>query len=311
MKKLRLFSLVGITTIALAHASWAGGHGGGGGGGGGFHGGGGFRSAGFGGAPHFGGGAFSAPYSTFRGAANRGGGVGFGAYHPSTLVPQVATQPTHVRSVVPSRSTVVQSSGARSTRNLTNVGRGNRTANNQGRAATADNRPNNAGSLKARGGQTSRATTPRPSNEAALSRDHHIFARENRAQHRDWDRRHAHFFNGHWFCWDGAFWIGLDNGFYPWDFYPYYAYDYYPYDYYTYVEPTYQDYATQQPDSNVSAVQADLAQLGYYNGPIDGLFGADTRTALTRYQIDRHLQVTGSLTNETLQSLGLPGLASN
>src|SRR5260370_1895557 len=177
MKKLRLFSLVGITKIARAHASWAGGHGGGGGGGGGFHGGGGFRSAGFGGAPHFGGGAFSAPYSTFRGAAYRGGGVGFGAYHPSTLVPHVATQPTHVRSVVPSRSTVVQSSGARSTRNLTNVGRGNRTANNQGHAATADNRPHNAGSLKARGGQTSRTTPPQPSKAHPLTRAHPIFVR--------------------------------------------------------------------------------------------------------------------------------------
>ena len=319
MRKLRLLSLVGITSIALAQAGWAG-HGGvvGGGGfvgfgGGGFHGGGGggFHSAGFGGAPHFAGGGFSAPYSMSRGAANRGGGVGFGAYHPSTAFPHVATQPTHVRSFVPSRSPVLQSSGARSTRSLTNVGRGNRTANNQGRAATADNRPNNAGALKARGGQTSRATTPRPSNEAALSRDHHIFARENGAQHRDWDRRHAHFFNGHWFCWDGGFWIGLDDGFYPWDFYPYYGYDYYPYDYYTDVEPSYQDYANQQPDPNVSAVQADLAQLGYYNGPIDGLFGADTRTALTRYQIDHQLPVTGSLTNETLQSLGLPALASN
>ena len=100
----------------------------------------------------------------------------------------------------------------------------------------------------------------------------------------------------------------MDDGYYPWDFYPYYAYDYYPYDYYTDVEPGDQSYTA---DANVTAVQTDLAQLGYYNGPIDGLFGADTRTALTRYQIDRHLQVTGSLTNETLQSLGLPSLASN
>lgn len=318
MKKLRLLSIIGITSIALAHAGWAGPHGGGGGGGGGGFGGGGFRggggggfhSGGFGGAPHFAGGGFSAPYSVSRGAAYRGGGVGFGAYHPST-VPHVATAPTHVRSVVPSRSTTVQSSGGRPTPNLANAGRGNRTGNNQGRGATAVNRPNNAGSLNNRNGQASRPTVARPSNEAALSRDHHIFARESGAQHRDWDRRHAHFFNGHWFCWDGAFWIGLDDGYYPWDFYPYYGYDYYPYDYYTDVEPSYQDYANQQPDSNVSTVQTDLAQLGYYNGPIDGLFGADTRTALTRYQIDRGLQVTGSLTNETLQSLGLPGLASN
>src|SRR6266705_2348895 len=267
MKKLRLLSLVGITLIALAHAGWAGPHGGGCGGGGG----GGFRSGGFGGDPHFAGGGFSAPYSISRGAAYRGGGVGFGAYHPST-VPHVATAPTHVRSVVPSRSTTMQSSGGRSTPNLANVGRGNRTGNNQGRGATAVNRPNSGGSLNNHNGQASRPTVARPSNEAALSRDHHIFARENGAQHRDWDRRHAHFFHGHWFCWDGVFWIGLDDGYYPWDFYPYYGYDYYPYDYYTDVEPSYQDYANQQADSNVSAVQTDLAQLGYYNGPIDGLF---------------------------------------
>ncbi|HEV3392094.1 MAG TPA: peptidoglycan-binding domain-containing protein [Chthoniobacterales bacterium] len=103
----------------------------------------------------------------------------------------------------------------------------------------------------------------------------------------------------------------MDDGYYPWDFYPYYAYDYYPYDYYTDVEPTYQNYSAQQTDPTISTVQNDLAQLGYYSGAVDGVFGADTRTALTRYQIDRHLEVTGSLTNETLQSLGLPGLASN
>src|SRR6266436_7027778 len=153
MKKLKLLSLVGITSIALAHAGWAGPHGGGGGGGGGGSGGGGFRggggggfrSAGFGGAPRFAGGGFSAPYSVSRGAAYRGGGVGFGAYHPST-VQHVATAPAHVRSGVPSRSTTVQSSGGRQAPDLANVGRGNRTGNNQGRGVTAVNRPNSGGS---------------------------------------------------------------------------------------------------------------------------------------------------------------------
>src|SRR5207245_4645843 len=119
-----------------------------------------------------------------------------------------------------------------------------------------------------------RNSAVRPSDNAR----NHIFAREDGSRHRDWDRRGAHFWNGHWWCWDGGFWIGLDDGYYPWDLYPYYAYDYYPYDYYTDVEPVDQGYAAQQADPNVSAVQADLAQLGYYNGPIDGLFGADTRT---------------------------------
>src|SRR5213083_879418 len=56
MKKFTLLSLVGITSIALAHAGLAAGHGGGGGGfgGGGFHGGG-FGGGGFrgGGGGHF------------------------------------------------------------------------------------------------------------------------------------------------------------------------------------------------------------------------------------------------------------------
>jgi hypothetical protein len=54
MKKFKLLSLVSITSMALAHAGWAAGHGGGGGGhGGGFRGGGfqggAFRGGGFGG----------------------------------------------------------------------------------------------------------------------------------------------------------------------------------------------------------------------------------------------------------------------
>src|SRR6266480_161849 len=65
MKTLRLLSLVGITSIALANAGWAHG-GGGGGGGGGFGGGGGGGHGGGGGGPRGG------------GVASRGGGVGFG-----------------------------------------------------------------------------------------------------------------------------------------------------------------------------------------------------------------------------------------
>jgi hypothetical protein len=305
MKKLMLLSLVGLTSVALAQAGFAAPHGGGGGG---FSGGG--HVGGSGGAPHFGGGmgGFHAPGPAFSGprvgVGTRGGGVGFGMgrYSPYMAAPSSSVRSTAGRSV---NSTAHVNSPAR-------VVSGNRGGNTSTRSTVGVNRPDNRGGLaNGRQGQVARSTTPRPSNEAALSRQHHIFAREDGDRHRDWDRRHAHFFNGHWFCWDGAFWIGLDDGYYPWDFYPYYGYDYYPYDYYTDVEPTSQAYAAQQPDQNVSAVQSDLAQLGYYDGPIDGLFGADTRTALTRYQIDRRLQVTGSLTNETMQSLGLPGLASS
>ena len=130
-------------------------------------------------------------------------------------------------------------------------------------------------------------------------------------------------------CFDNGFWFGLDDGFFPWDYLPYYAGDYYPYDYYTDVQPDYNSasdsaypygyYTGVQPDYNnaaasgaqvadttVEATQERLAQLGYYNGPVDGIFGPTTRDAVAKYQIDNQLDVTGSLSPDTLQSLGVP-----
>jgi His-Xaa-Ser repeat protein HxsA len=159
-----------------------------------------------------------------------------------------------------------------------------------------------------------------PSDQRILSARNHIFERHDGNWHRDWDRRHAHYWNGHWWSYDGGTWIGLDAGYYPWDYYPYSAYDYYPYDYYpgyyTGVGPTYSSdgvsaTADQQADPTVSAVQSRLATLGYYHGVIDGLFGPDTRAALTRYQIDNRLNVTASLTKDTLQSLGIQKIATS
>jgi hypothetical protein len=119
----------------------------------------------------------------------------------------------------------------------------------------------------------------------------HIFERHGGDWHRDWDRRHAHFRNGHWWFFDGGTWIGLDAG-YPWNYYPYSA-------------------ADQQADPTVSAVQSRLATLGYYHGVVDGLFDPDTRAALKRYQIDHRLSVTASITKDTLQSLGIQKIATS
>ena len=195
MKKLKLLSLVGITSIALANAGWAAGHGGGGGG----FGGGGFSSGG-----HAGGG----------GGGARSGGGHFG-------------------------------SGARF---------GGRSFN---------------------------------------GRMGHIVERHDANWHRDWDRRHVHFFHNRFFVFDDGFWFGS----YPWDYY----YPYYDQDYYGYDEST-DPYSV----STVSAVQSDLAREDYYRGVIDGVYGPQTRVAITRYQSKHGLQVTGSLTTATLQSLGLP-----
>jgi hypothetical protein len=145
-------------------------------------------------------------------------------------------------------------------------------------------------------------------------RTDHIAERHDANWHGDWDRRHAHFDHDRFFVFDNGFWFGLDAGYFPWDYYPYDSYDYYPYDYYPgyyadtepyyYNEGVYSDAPVADP--TVSAVQTQLAQQGYYNGPVDGIFGQQTRDAVAKYQIDKNLDVTGSLSAQTLQSFGLP-----
>jgi len=141
-------------------------------------------------------------------------------------------------------------------------------------------------------------------------RTDHIAERHGANWHRDWDRRHAHFDHGHFFVFDDGFWFGLDPGFYPWDYLPYYADDYNPYDYYADDQPYDNtgavDNSAPAPDATVEAIQERLAQLGYYKGPVDGVFGPTTRDAVANYQVANQLTVTGSLSPDTLQSLGLP-----
>jgi hypothetical protein len=180
----------------------------------------------------------------------------------------------------------------------------NRSVSSSVPATTASNRqPNQVGSNRGRTTQTSPSALARPANQGALSARNHTFARHDGNWHPGWDRRHAHFDHGHFFVFDGGYWIGLDAGYYPWDYYPYYAYDYYPYDYYAGYDPGASSYVAQNADPNVTAVQSELAKLGYYSGPVDGRLGPATRSAITRYQIDHHLGVTGSLSTETLQAL--------
>ena len=143
----------------------------------------------------------------------------------------------------------------------------------------------------------------------------HVAERHDANWHRDWDRRHAHFFHNRFFVFNDGFWFGLDPGFYPWDYLPYYADDYYPYDYYADDQP----YDNTEPSNNgvpaadptVEAIQERLAQLGYYTGPVDGIFGPTTRDAVANYQVANQLNVTGSLSPDTMQSLGLPEPAAS
>ncbi len=59
------------------------------------------------------------------------------------------------------------------------------------------------------------------------------------------------------------------------------------------------------PDSLVEAVQAELAQRGYFAGKVDAIYGEPTREALRRFQADRKLAVTGRINEATLHALQL------
>ena len=156
----------------------------------------------------------------------------------------------------------------------------------------------------------SRPAIARQSDQRFSNLRNHVVSQHDGNWHNDWDRRHAHFAHNRFFVFIDGFWCGLDAGYFPWDYLPYYPNDYYPYDYYTDVDPndySGANYNVDQADSTeIQAVQMQLARLGYYNGSIDGVFGPSTRDAVAKYQIANQLNVTGSLSPDTLQSLGLP-----
>lgn len=60
-----------------------------------------------------------------------------------------------------------------------------------------------------------------------------------------------------------------------------------------------------QSNNTEATVQQALAQAGYYQGSIDGQIGPQSSRAIARYQQDRGLYVTGSITQSLLRSLGL------
>jgi peptidoglycan hydrolase-like protein with peptidoglycan-binding domain len=55
----------------------------------------------------------------------------------------------------------------------------------------------------------------------------------------------------------------------------------------------------------VRNLQSRLRNLGFYRGPVDGLWGPGTQTSIERFQQGRGLQATGQLNPATAQALGL------
>ena len=109
---------------------------------------------------------------------------------------------------------------------------------------------------------------------------------------RGWWRSHFDrivFVNGGWYYWDAGYWF------------PAWGYD--PYAYYPYDGPIYA-YNGLAPDQVIADVQAQLQRDGYYDGPIDGILGPMTRDAIAAFQANNGLEVTSTIDEPTLSTLG-------
>ena len=56
----------------------------------------------------------------------------------------------------------------------------------------------------------------------------------------------------------------------------------------------------------VGSMQTTLRRLGYYCGPIDGVFTAEVADAIARLQKNRSMRVTGTLTDPVRRALHMP-----
>jgi Putative peptidoglycan binding domain len=144
----------------------------------------------------------------------------------------------------------------------------------------------------------------------------HSFAGHNFAEHqgerfaRDGDRFRDHFRDEDHFRlrdhFDGDFFIG-DSFAYD---YPYYGFDYPDYGYYDNSAGDYSDDQSSPAEVTLSrnkivAVQQLLYQLGYYQGPIDGVIGPQTTKAVRWFQSVDTLSATGEIDGPTLKALGV------
>src|SRR5438132_6937702 len=99
----------------------------------------------------------------------------------------------------------------------------------------------------------------------------------------------------------------IGGGYYYWNngyWYPAWGYDTGA-QYYAYDGPIYVGHRAEPPDRVIADVQAELQQMGYYKGEVDGLLGPMTREALTAYQADQGLATTAAIDEPTLDSLGM------
>ncbi len=81
---------------------------------------------------------------------------------------------------------------------------------------------------------------------------------------------------------------------------------YYPYDYYNDGYGYGYDYNYGAQGANLAlSVQQALARDGYYQGPIDGVMGTRTRSAIRNYERAKGLPVDGLVDRQLLRKMGV------
>jgi Putative peptidoglycan binding domain len=304
--KTKLLGAALLASVALVAPALAGGgnHGGGGGGGGG-RGRGGF-AAGGGGFSRGGGG----PSFQSGGMRSFGGGGGRMIYSGQRFSSVGMRAPRSMEFRPQSiRSNAGRPIGSNQFARGSNINRVNRSNQFAGNRATTNLRGDGNGARQVRSG-----------NNLPTNWRNHVVAQHSGNWQRNWNRSRDHVWHGHHCRFINGSWVIFDFGFDPW--WPYwYPYDYYAYDNYGYpygYDPGYYDSGAYQngeyysqngygdyADSTVAAAQQRLAREGYYRGQIDGVIGPETQRAVARYQSSHGLRVTGALTADTLEALGL------
>jgi len=169
-----------------------------------------------------------------------------------------------------------------------NPRRDRRIANNPGNGKPADNNPGNGNTIDNNVGP------------GKTAKDNHYNYADAKRRYRherhdcDWWKQHyvvIVLVGGGYYYQDSGYW------------YPAWGYDL-NHERYDYDGPIY-TYGNLLPDQVIINVQRALKELGYYAGDLNGSLGVDTRQALSAYQQDFGLDITGAVDEATVRGLGL------
>jgi Putative peptidoglycan binding domain len=121
-----------------------------------------------------------------------------------------------------------------------------------------------------------------------LDRGEFRFRRPPITTYRTWDRDRIYTWDNHRWHWYGGNWVIVDAS-------PGYVY---------YDEPIATTYVATS-GSLVARVQRELSRDGYDPGPVDGVMGGQTRSAIIAFQRDNGMPVTGRIDSALLNELNL------